>query len=178
MIVLQDLEYHPFEDFVPKNSKYLILGSFPPKELTQNLECIEKFWFYSSKKNQFWKILERIYQISLPTKEEKKALLKYLKIGIGDIFSKCKRKNKNSSDENLLPLEYNKNIQKILSNFSIEKIYVSSRFVEKHLKKNFYIFESQIIYLPSPSPRFARYTLEKKIEIYQNLLPKIERIFN
>ena len=57
-------EVHPFEAFIPKNIKCLIVGSFPGKEQTQ-CELDDHQWFYGAPRNQFWKILQLVYQKDL-----------------------------------------------------------------------------------------------------------------
>ena len=78
----KDNEIHPFEAFVPVNANYLLLGSFPCK----NVEGDYGQWFYcGSGRNLFWSLLEEVYQTSLSTLEEKKQLLTQLGIAITDI---------------------------------------------------------------------------------------------
>lgn len=77
------IENHPFEPFVPEHNEILILGSFPGKESTQTKR--EDYWFYGASRNQFRKILEKIYGSNLNSTAAKKKLFKDLKIAITDI---------------------------------------------------------------------------------------------
>lgn len=166
------IEKHPYTPFVPKNSKYLILGSFPAKPSERGN------WYYVNPKNQFWSILEETYKVKLDTKRKKLNLLKDLKIAITDIIFSCSRKNDSNLDKNLTNIIYNtKTIKKILTNINIKKIYFTSRFVENSFKKLFseYIKNNQQIeltYLPSPSPRYASMSFKEKVIRYNQLLPK------
>ena len=83
------IETHPFGDFVPKNSKYLILGS-----LTGKSAPIEPGydWYYGTKRNHFWKIIGAVYKTQLPDKKSKMDLFTDLGIAIGDIIYQCERK--------------------------------------------------------------------------------------
>jgi len=164
-------EIHPFGNFVPKNAKYLILGSFPGKP-DESYD-----WFYSNKRNQFWLILGKVYKQKLDTKEKKQKLFRRLKIAITDIIFSCERKKNSNLDTNLVNITYNVNaIQKILETQKIERIFFTSRFVEKLFKKAFpdylNLFPTTYQYLlPSPSPRYARMSLTDKVIEYKKLLP-------
>ena len=105
---------------------------------------------------------------------------------------RCDRKKGTNSDTNLTNIKYNtKAIEKILKDNKIEKIFFTSRFVEKLFKKVFPNFSYQqstvhhpqpttnnlqpttyLYTLPSPSPRYAKLTLSEKIKMYNKLLPK------
>ena len=67
------IETHPFEAFIPKNIKCLIVGSFPGKEQTQ-CEVDETHWFYGAPRNQLWKILEIVYKQELKNRKQKQQL--------------------------------------------------------------------------------------------------------
>jgi hypoxanthine-DNA glycosylase len=166
------IETHPFPPFVPKNIKYLIIGSFPGIGQTEKT-ISETDWFYGAKRNTFWKIIEEVYQTELSTTSEKQKLFTNLKMGIGDIILKASRKEDTNSDSNLHIIEYNdKSIAKILSANKIETIFFTSQFVHKIFKKLFPGFTNTIV-LPSPSPRYARMSVKEKIEMYRKMLPKV-----
>src|SRR5258708_4727416 len=147
------IEVHPYLSFVSLNARYLLLGSFPGKE--------SRDWFYGSKRNQLWSILEKVYGKKLESKTSKEELFMNLKLAISDVIYSCERKNGNNLDNNLINITYNhKIIDEILSKNQIEKIYFSSKFVEKIFRKEFkYLIEMypdiEFIVLPSPSPRYA-----------------------
>src|SRR6476659_7554198 len=84
------VEIHPFKPFIPRNIEYLVIGSFPGKIHTQHKPA-DVDWFYGSKRNLFWKILEGVYEMPLPDKRSKQALLTKTKIGIADIILKAVR---------------------------------------------------------------------------------------
>ena len=162
-------EIHPFGEFVPHRAKYLILGSFPGKpNKTYN-------WFYSNQRNQFWTILKAVYKTKLDTKEEKQKLFKKLRIAITDIILSCDRKKGTNSDINLTNITYNtKAINKIIIENKIQKIFFTSRYVEKRFKKLFPDLSETYTWtytvLPSPSPRYAKLNLSEKIKQYKKLL--------
>ncbi|KKR11892.1 MAG: hypothetical protein UT39_C0002G0073 [Candidatus Woesebacteria bacterium GW2011_GWA1_39_21] len=165
------LEVHPWGNFVPKNCRYLFLGSFPGKLDEGNN------WFYGSKRNQFWKILEAVYGRTLSSIAEKQKLLKNIRFAMADVILSCERKKDTNLDANLTKITYNKKaITKILRTNKIKKIFFTSKFVENLFKNVFpnhlNLFPVTNLYtLPSPSPRFAKMTLEEKIRSYRKLLP-------
>lgn len=167
------IEKHVLGNFIPKGTKYLILGSFPAKGfgLTPGYD-----WYYGSKYNQFWKIIEKVYKIEFKDKQAKIELFTRLHIGIADIIDSCERRNGNSSDMNLFNITYNPSLIDILKENKVKTVYFTSVFVEKIFNKSFqsntFFNNIKFITLPSPSPRYAKLTLEQKIETYQKLLPR------
>lgn len=167
-------EIHPFGEYIPSDSKYLILGSFVGRRTDDdNFD-----WFYGTKRNQFWKILEEVYEIPLVNKKIKKKLCDLKKIALADIIFSCKRKNNSNLDMNLVDIVFNKKgVQKIFKKNNIKKVFFTSRFVELSFKKNFKFIlikhpNLKMITLPSPSPRYAVMSQDQKIKIYKKLLPK------
>jgi hypoxanthine-DNA glycosylase len=170
--MIEKIEVHPFKAFVPKGIKVLIVGSFPGKEHTQN-EIDDKQWFYGAKRNQFWKILQGVYNMDLNDRKEKQALFRKLKIGIADIIESCVRMENTNLDQNLKIINYNKSeIEEILKIKTLETVFFTSRFVEKEFKKLFPHFTKTDV-LPSPSPRYFKLSLPQKINIYKEKLPKL-----
>lgn len=51
-----DIEYHPFEPFVPDHARVLFLGSFPPQ---RKRWCME--FFYPNWINDYWRILGLVF---------------------------------------------------------------------------------------------------------------------
>lgn len=175
------IETHPFGNFVPLNAKYLILGSFTGRQAVKGATTADDAydWFYGTKRNQFWSILEGVYGIELRNKHSKQELFAKLGIAIADIIYQCERKENSNLDANLVNIIYNvKAIAEILESQSIEKILFTSRFVDDRFKKHFkhiinYHSSIYLITLPSPSPRYAQMSKEQKIQRYKELLPKL-----
>jgi len=145
-MTLKKAEIHPFEAFVPPKARYLILGSF-----VSNARDPSYDWYYSSKRNQFWPIIEKVYKTKLADKKAKQNLFRKLNIAITDIIVSCQRRDGNSKED------------------KIEKIYFTSRFVEKQFKKRFKT-DITLVTLPSPSPRYAKLSFNEKVRRYRNLL--------
>jgi hypoxanthine-DNA glycosylase len=175
------IETHPFDDFAPQEAQYLILGSFTGKQATQGFPEYDPGydWYYGTPRNQFWRILEAVYDHKLPDKQSKQALFTQEGIAITDIIHQCERKKGNNLDGNLTNIVYNvAGIANILDTHSIRKIFFTSRFVENQFKRAFKEMidrhpEYELVTLPSPSPRYARMSLEQKIIKYKELLPML-----
>ena len=165
--IMSDIEKQIFEDinFFPNKMKILILGTFPvplysQKEKFNSLpkDKKENAWYYASNKSEFWRLIADSFDIDnkefLINKNMKKKLFKNNKIGIADVFSKCKRKNKDSSkDTDLIIVEYNNLIANIFQNYkSLKLIIFTSRFTENNFFKilnnnnlNYQLIESEYI---------------------------------
>lgn len=173
------LETHPFGSFCPPNAKYLILGSFTTKEFYDNEKKKDYVWFYSNGgKNYFWPILAEVYKTPLKTRLEMQRLLTKLKIALADIIYQCERKKVSNLDVHLTNIVYAANdITNILKSNKIKKIFFTSRFVEHKFKTNFKKLiaqypETELIILPSPSPRYVQMTKAQKLAKYKELLPR------
>lgn len=170
------IEIHPFENFVPKGMEYLILGSFTSKDSRKG---VDYDWYYSNGRNQFWPLIEKVYEVSLKDKNSKIDLFTRLGIGITDIIYKCNRTKKSSLDNVLEVIEFNPRLSDIFSK-DLKAVFFSSRFVEKKFNKFFADLitkypDTQFIYLPSPSPRYAAMSKDEKVKRYRELLPALSR---
>src|SRR3989344_5975106 len=157
------IEKHPFGNFVPKETRYLLLGSFAGRPINGY------DWFYANGRNHFWPIMEAVYGTKLPTKGKKQELFKRLKIAISDVILSCERKANNNLDTNLTSMVFNTwAITNILRNKKVKIIFFSSRFAENLFKKHFkdVILKYpgiKLVTLPSPSPRYAKLSKLEKV---------------
>jgi hypoxanthine-DNA glycosylase len=168
------IETHPLDNFVPNNIQYLLLGSFTANSFTSDNNYD---WYYGSKRNQFWPIIEEVYDVQLKDTSSRQKLFSDLGLGVADIIYQCERKQGNSMDNNLINIVYNPKLEAILKNCGIKKVFFSSRYVEKLYKKVFkHLVEecpsTELITLPSPSPRYAAMSRADKVKRYKELLPK------
>ena len=69
---------HPFPPVYDRESRILILGSFP------SVKSREEGFYYGNPRNRFWKIIEIIFNTGLRTIEEKKAFLLSRHIALWD----------------------------------------------------------------------------------------------
>jgi hypoxanthine-DNA glycosylase len=156
------MQHKCFEPIIFEDSKILILGSFP------SLKSVENSFYYSHPKNQFWKILSNIYNLSTETKEQKIGLLKINKIALWDMAASCERIN--SADSNLKNIKLN-NIALLLTEYqNINCIFFTGLTAQKLYKKEFSGLSIKTTLLPSPSPAYAAMNFDSKLSIWSNCL--------
>ena len=153
---------HPFQPIVFKDSKSLILGSFP------SIDSFNKSFYYAHPRNQFWKILSTISGYPINNQDQKIWLLKETKIALWDMVKSCQREN--SLDSSLEEIEVNDIAQFLDEHPTLEKIAFTGRLAERLFKIHFDYLEIETIYLPSPSSAYAKMRFEQKVEIYKKLL--------
>jgi len=106
--------------------------------------------------------------MELRNKKAQQDLFRKLSIAVADIIYQCKRRRNSSLDVHLTDFVYNISpITKVLEENPIEKIFFTSRFVEKEYMKHFKnlverFSRVELIALPSPSPRYAAMRKEDK----------------
>ncbi|SFU73244.1 DNA-deoxyinosine glycosylase [Butyrivibrio sp. INlla21] len=151
---------HPIPPLYDKNSRVLILGSFP------SVKSREAQFFYGHQQNRFWKVIAALFDEEVPnTIPEKKALLKRNKIALWDVIHSCDiTGSSDSSIKNVTPND----LKIILDSSNIEAIYVNGKTAEKYYKKyTEKIIERTAICLPSTSPANAAWNMEKLIEAWK-----------
>lgn len=145
---------HELEPIFDKNSRILILGSFP------SVKSREVSFYYGHPQNRFWKVLAEVFTEELPrSDEEKTELLKRHNIALWDVIESCEISgSSDSSIRNVVPTDLNR----ILSTAKIEKIFINGstayRLYEKYQQK--YV-ETEAVRLPSTSPANATWNLER-----------------
>lgn len=156
---------HPFKPIYNKNSKVLILGSFP------SVKSREEDFYYAHPNNRFWKIISYILQKDFPLNiEEKKQMLLEGKIAIWDVLEQCEITG--SSDASIKNPIVN-DIYSLVNKSNIKAIFFNG-------KKSFQIFNKfctkkpnvDLIYLPSTSPANAAFNFDKLCVIWKNNIIK------
>lgn len=145
---------HTFEPVFNKESKILILGSFP------SVKSRENNFYYGHPQNRFWKVLAGVLGMDVPqTIEEKKSFLLANHIAVWDVIGSCTIVG--SSDSSIKDVVVN-DFSKILGNSQVETIYVNGgkayELYHKYAEKKTGILA---IKLPSTSPANATWKLEK-----------------
>lgn len=152
--------YHPFAPLFNKNSRTLILGSFP------SVKSREQLFFYGHPQNRFWKVLASVFKSDVPeTIEEKKKFLLSHGIALWDVIASCEIEG--SADSTIKSVKAN-DLSEILNTASIQEIYVNGKTAEKYFNK--YIKDEigrNCECLPSTSPANAAWSLEKLIEAWK-----------
>ena len=154
------MEKHPFPPLYDKNSKVLILGSFP------SVKSREQMFFYGHKQNRFWQVVSQVFECELPrTVEEKKKLLLSNGIALWDVIASCDIEN--SADSSIKNVVAN-DISEILENADIKTIFTNGKTAGKYYDK--YIKNKigrEAVCLPSTSPANAAWSAEKLVEAWR-----------
>lgn len=151
---------HPFPPLYNKDSKILILGSFP------SVKSREQMFFYGHPQNRFWRVISAVFKCDEPVSiEEKKQLLYKNGIALWDVIASCEITG--SSDSSIKNAKVN-DVSKILEEADIRQIFVNGKTAEKYFKK---YMKAQInrdaVCLPSTSPANAAWSVERLAEKWQ-----------
>jgi hypoxanthine-DNA glycosylase len=167
------LEYHPFGSFIPESTQYLVVGTFPGRHYAQRSKAendLDEMAFSYAGRNQFWRIMEKLYGVELVTKQEKKALFESLNIGFMDLIHACRRKNQTNLDTDLTDIVWNKDaFEAVFRTHTIEAVFCTGKGVAQVFQKWFP--DQKCIALPSPSPLYAAMRFEEKVLFYKNVFP-------
>lgn len=152
---------HPFLPLFDKNSKILILGSFP------SVKSRQINFYYGHPQNRFWKVISAIFnEIEPKTIEEKKLLVLSNNIALWDSIKSCDIVN--SSDSSIKNVQIN-DIKGLINNTNINKVIfngnTSYKMFEKYNKENFE--NIKFVCLPSTSPANAKFKLQDLIDIWK-----------
>ena len=153
---------HPFKPVIFKESRVLILGSFP------SVKSREVDFYYGNKNNRFFKILEVIFDEKIgESKEAKIDFLKRHKIALFDVVKSCEIVG--SSDSSLIVKEVN-DIGKLIENTDIEKILLNGKKAFEIFQKYIKIDKVKYFYIPSSSPANASFSLDRLVYEYRKQL--------
>ena len=151
-------QMHPFKPIFDKNSKILILGSFPSV-------ISRKFGFYyTNPQNRFWRVLAGILNANVPesTDEKIKFLLSH-HIAIYDAAISCEIEGSSDAKmSKIVPV----NLNPIFKEANITQVYANGgkayEICKKYLKNEILnATGKEPVKLPSTSPANAKFSLEK-----------------
>ena len=152
---------HPFKPIFDKNSKILILGSFPSV-------ISRKFGFYyANPQNRFWRVLAEILNTNVPeSMDEKIKFLLSHHIAIYDAAISCEIKG--SSDAKMTDVEP-ANLEPIFKAAKITQVYANGgkahEICEKYLKTQILnATGKEAVKLPSTSPVNANFSFERLVQ--------------
>ena len=154
---------HPIEPVYDRNSKILILGSFP------SAKSREIGFFYGHPQNRFWKLLSALYKEELPqTVEEKGAFLLRHGIALWDVIGSCEIVgSSDASIKNVVPND----IHLILDAANIRAIFAAGKIAKKYYDR--YALPAtgrEAICLPSTSPANAAFSMERLLDEWKRIL--------
>lgn len=151
---------HPIPPLYNKDSKILILGSFP------SVKSREDMFFYAHPQNRFWKVISAVFGDTVPkTIEEKKTFLLKNNIAIWDVIASCDITG--SSDSSIKNAVAN-DIGRILNEADIKCIFTNGRTAQKYYNKYIYgDIKRECVCLSSTSPANAAKSLDALIAQWQ-----------
>ena len=145
---------HPIRPIYDKNSKILILGSFP------SVKSREEKFFYAHAQNRFWRVVSAVFEKPVPESiAEKKAFLIDCGIALWDVVQSCEISA--SSDSSIKNVTAN-DISPILKSANIQKIFTNGKTADKYYNK--YIknrVKISALCLPSTSAANAAWSLKQ-----------------
>ena len=151
---------HPFKPIFDKNSKILILGSFP------SIVSRKFGFYYANPQNRFWRVLAGILNGLPPTStDEKISFLLTHRIAIYDVAISCEIKG--SSDAKMtavVPV----NLEPIFSGARVVQVFANGgkahEICEKYLKTQILNATGKPpVKLPSTSPANANFSFERLV---------------
>ena len=157
---------HPIPPVFDRNSKILILGSFP------SVKSREGHFFYHHPQIRFWKTLAGVLDVPVPdTIAEKKAFLLSHRIALWDVIASCSIEG--SSDSSIRDVVPN-DLSVILSTADIRAIFCNGKTSWNYYRK----YQEAVtgipaVSLPSTSPANAAWSLEKLKGAWNVILPYI-----
>ncbi len=133
------ISHHPFGPFIPKGAEKLIIGTIPPQRFCVDPKLLgddDVDFYYGSKNNHFWNIMNEITDAGLPFEntdqavEKRKALLRKLGTGITDMVASCIHRNGSASDSKLDIRESKDLAELLLKHPQITTLIYTSEFVK------------------------------------------------
>jgi hypoxanthine-DNA glycosylase len=151
---------HPIPPLFDKNSKTLILGSFP------SVKSREAEFFYGHPQNRFWTVVAEVFGCRKPeSTEEKKEFVLSHNLAMWDVIGQCEIEG--SADSTIKNVTAN-DLRIILDSCPIEKIFVNGKTAEKYYNKYTYHKTGiKAICLPSTSPANAAWNIPKLVDAWK-----------
>lgn len=154
------MEQHTIPPIFDKNSKVLILGSFP------SVKSREAQFYYGNPQNRFWRVLAEIFGCEIPrTNAEKEAFLLNNNIALWDVIACC---DIDGSDDATIRNVIPNDLRIIIETAGIKQIFANGGTADKLYRK---YCDSQIgipaVRLPSTSPANAGNSLEKLVKAWE-----------
>ncbi len=156
---------HPIPPVYDRNSKILILGSFP------SVKSREEGFFYGHPRNRFWNVTAAVFDTAVPQNiDEKKAFLLRNHIALWDVIGSCDITG--SADSSIKNVSAN-DLDLILKQADIRKIFVNGKTAYKYYRKFSEIKTGRpAVCLPSTSPANAAWTVERLTESWRSEILK------
>jgi G:T/U-mismatch repair DNA glycosylase len=142
---------HPFEPFLPEGASKLIIGTIPPPRFCRvpnELYDGDVNFYYGSRDNYFWPLLEDIFQTNFEYKnndyaiEQRKKFLQNLNIGITDIINSCIHSDNSAKDDQLNEIIHKDLRSLLIKHATIDTLIYTSEFVKRQINSYFKTYHS------------------------------------
>lgn len=153
---------HTIDPVYDKNSKVLILGSFP------SVMSREQQFFYGHRQNRFWRVMAQVLASPVPEDiPRKREMLIRHHVAVWDVIASCEIMG--SSDASIRDVKAN-DLSPILSCADIAAIFTNGgKAYELYQKFIYPVNGIQAHKLPSTSPANAGYSLERLVEAWTEI---------
>lgn len=154
---------HPLHPLFDKDSRILILGSFP------SVKTREYGFFYGHPQNRFWPVMETLFQVDLSKDiSERRAFLLEHHLAVYDSIYQCDIiGSSDASIENVVPSD----LMPIFQSVDIQEVFCNGATSYKYYQK-YHAKKTGLpgVKLPSTSPANARYRLEDLVKEWSVIL--------
>ncbi len=152
---MSNLVCHPFKPIYDKNSKILILGTFP------SVKSRAADIYYGNPQNRFWKVLSIVLNLPFPqTREDKIKFLSDNHIAVWDVIASCIIDNSDdSSIKNPVPNDFSI----IFNRANISQVFTTGKKATELYAR---FTGNQSVYLPSSSGANCAVSMQKLIDSY------------
>ena len=158
---------HDLEIFIDKESKILILGSFP------SVKSREANFYYSHPQNRFFKVLYSLFNEEYSTSiNDRKTFLMKHHLALYDVIYECDISGSDdASIKNVVPID----IALVLSKYPNIRCIATTgslahKLFDKYLLDKVDVGKIKILNLPSTSPANAKMNVEKLVSYYKALV--------
>lgn len=153
---------HPIPPVFDRNSRVLILGSFP------SVKSREAMFFYGHPQNRFWRVLAAVFGERTPQSvAEKREFLLRNHVAVWDVIAACEIRG--SSDLSIRQATAN-DLRPILETAPIRQIFVNGRTAERYYRRYAEpVLDRPAVCLPSTSPANAAWSLERLTEAWRGV---------
>ncbi len=151
---------HPIAPVYDKDSRILILGSFP------SVKSREQQFFYGHKQNRFWRVMANVLECEVPEDiPQKRSMLTRHHVAVWDVIASCEITG--SSDASIRNVQPN-DLSAILSLADIRAVYTNGAKAHQLYQKYIYPVNGREAYpLPSTSPANAAYSLDRLTDAWK-----------
>lgn len=154
---------HPLHPLFDKDSRILILGSFP------SVKTREYGFFYGHPQNRFWPVMETLFHVDLSKDiPERRAFLLDNRLAVYDSIYQCDIiGSSDASIENVVPSD----LMPIFQSADIQEVFCNGATSYKYYQK-YHAKKTGLpgVKLPSTSPANARYRLEDLVKEWSVIL--------